>query len=328
MEHWNHYLKKYLALNRFQVCFDKTSQGKTMHKLKIKLSIIALTTLLIGCEKQQINSEKSEELKIRNSAKTYEEAFNQKNAEKLASHWTKNAVFVDSLTGEMIEGRDEITNLFKTKFEENSPKIKIFIENITLNGPDKAAEKGILQTFNDDGSEDKSAYIADYVKENGEWLLEKVREIELQAVSTNYERLKDIEWLVGNWEDKDDDVDITFNCQWDEHKNFLTQRFTMKVLDQNEIEGNQVIAWDPIQENIRSWIFDSDGGFGEGFWTNEDGSWYVNVSYVLPNGQKASSINIYKKVDENAYTFASEERDIDGELLPNIEPTKVIRTKL
>ncbi len=110
----------------------------------------------------------------------------------------------------------------------------------------------------------------------------------------------------------------------DKHKNFLMQNFSMKVLDQNELQGCQIIGWDPIQEKIRSWVFDSDGGFGEGYWSQQGDSWYVNMSFTLADGRKASSTNIYTKVD-GSYTFASEGRDVNGEVLPNIEPVKVVK---
>jgi len=33
--------------------------------------------------------------------------------------------------------------------------------------------------------------------------------------------------------------------------------------DQSETDGWEIIGWDPIGRQIRSWIFDSNGGFGE-----------------------------------------------------------------
>ena len=46
----------------------------------------------------------------------------------------------------------------------------------------------------------------------------------------------------------------------------------------DDLEGTQVIGWDPAAGTIRSWMFDSDGGFGEGTWSKKDNSWIVKFS--------------------------------------------------
>ena len=91
------------------------------------------------------------------------------------------------------------------------------------------------------------------------------------------------------------------------------------------MEGTQVIGWDPVEKTIRSWMFDSDGGFGQGVWTRKGDNWVVKFSQVLADGREASSINVYKCVDENTYTWKSVGREVGGEQLPNIEEIKVAR---
>jgi hypothetical protein len=130
---------------------------------------------------------------------------------------------------------------------------------------------------------------------------------------------------VGEWIDNDDTVNFTSRYAWDKNKNFLTQHFSMAVLDQETIKGQQIIGWDPYLQSIRSWIFDSSGGFGESLWSKQDNQWYAETSYTLPDGGKASATHIYAEVDPNNYTFSSEGRDIDGTVLPNIGPFNVIR---
>ena len=65
----------------------------------------------------------------------------------------------------------------------------------------------------------------------------------------------------------------------------------------DDLEGTQVIGWDPAAGTIRSWMFDSDGGFGEGTWSKKDNSWIVKFNQVLPDGRKASATNIYTLID-------------------------------
>ena len=34
-----------------------------------------------------------------------------------------------------------------------------------------------------------------------------------------------------------------------------------------QLSGTEVIGWDPTSRSIRSWVFDSDGSFGQAVWT-------------------------------------------------------------
>ena len=172
---------------------------------------------------------------------------------------------------------------------------------------------------------EQSAFRAHLIKEDGKWVMQSLTDMKLMPAPSQFDHLQEIDWLVGKWIDKDENMEITFDTEWDRTKNFLTQRFTSKMLGHDEIEGRQVIAWDPIEKTIRSWVFDSDGGFGSGLWTKKDKSWYAHMSYTLADGRRASATLVYTKKDDNSYTFASIGRDVDGEVLPDIDPVTVVR---
>lgn len=141
--------------------------------------------------------------------------------------------------------------------------------------------------------------------------------------------LQGLNWLVGSWEDKDDQVEISTRISWDKSKNFLRQAFTVDVQEQRELSGTQIIAWDPAKKVIRSWLFDTDGGFGEAEWHQKgDNKWIVENAFTLPDGRVGSSINVYTKIDADSYSFESTGRQIEGEILPNIEPVKVVRKEV
>ena len=93
----------------------------------------------------------------------------------------------------------------------------------------------------------------------------------------------------------------------------------------DDLEGTQVIGWDPAAGTIRSWMFDSDGGFGEGAWSKKGNSWVVKFHQVLPDGRKASATNIYTIVDDNTVTWKSVGREVDGQFLPNVDEVTMVR---
>lgn len=148
------------------------------------------------------------------------------------------------------------------------------------------------------------------------------------GVDSHYEELKNLSWLVGDWKDDDKDLDISYSTEWSNNHNFIIQHFNAQLEDEGDIvEGEQIIGWDPAEKKVRSWVFDSDGGFGESTWTQDGSVWYSTMKFTMPEGGKASATHVYTKLDDRSYTFASTNRDVDGEVLPDIGPFKIIKTK-
>jgi hypothetical protein len=164
-----------------------------------------------------------------------------------------------------------------------------------------------------------------YVKRDGQWLLDRVTEESAPVVVSNYEHLKEIEWMIGTWVDEDDQNRIETTCAWTKNQNFMTRAFTMSIRDRIDLSGMQFVGWDPVNKKIRSWVFDSDGGFGEGEWTKKGNRWYIQSKGTTSDGKKMSSVNIITYVDDNTFTWQSVDRSMDGELLPNVDEVTVVR---
>jgi hypothetical protein len=109
--------------------------------------------------------------------------------------------------------------------------------------------------------------------------------------------------------------------------NFLTRSFAVSVEDRIDMEGTQVIGWDPAEEVIRSWLFDSDGGFGVAAWKQNGDSWTIQSVQVLADGRKASSVYLLTRIDDDTFSWGSRSREVDGEILPNINPITVVRKR-
>jgi hypothetical protein len=139
------------------------------------------------------------------------------------------------------------------------------------------------------------------------------------------EQLKGLEWMIGDWEDRTDESVVATSVAWAKNKRFLLCTFKVSVPGVEDLEGTQVIGWDPEAGAIRSWIFDSDGGFGEGHWTHKGNRWIVKSSMVLADGVKAAATNVYTKIDDNTYLWQSIGRQVGDEFLQNTEEVKVVR---
>lgn len=294
----------------------------------IKLLIFAFASLLFqACETSDglhLNNDDNTELK--KISTVYTEAFNQRDLAKIASFWAKDAFYINLTSHESFEGTEEITDYFQREFEKNgADKLHITISTIYFPSVNEAIVKGLMEMDYSNQPPKKSAFLAQSMKENNKWVIQSITVNEINSSLSHFEHLKDLAWLEGNWEDQDDNIDVKYSYSWDKNKNFLTQHFTVYILGQEQISGFQIIGWDPIKKKIRSWIYDSDGGVGKSVWSKEGSTWYVSVVFTLPQGGVASATHIYHKMDDTSYTFASENRDVDGKLLPNIGPFKVIK---
>jgi hypothetical protein len=188
-------------------------------------------------------------------------------------------------------------------------------------------EEGEARVTSEGDAPEESTYIAIHVKRDGKWLLDSIRETDLPARSTSHDHLKELEWLVGTWVDADEAATIETTCQWARNKNFLSRSFKVTAGERLDMDGTQVIGWDAANGRIRSWVFDSDGGFSEGVWTRDGNRWVIDSVGTLPDGGIATQINILTYVDDDTLTWETTGREIDGEILPNIEPVTVKRVR-
>jgi hypothetical protein len=151
-------------------------------------------------------------------------------------------------------------------------------------------------------------------------------EVVVAVESTTAERpLDTLDWLVGSWAGKTEKGAVEFSCKFTKNDAFLVRSF--RILNESDVamSGMQVVAWDPAKERIRSWTFDSDGGFGEDTWTQADDRYTMRTKYTLADGGTASAINVMTYVDDDNFRWKSTNREIDGELQPDTDEVVISR---
>ena len=268
----------------------------------------------------------ADEAAIRKAVESYVAAFNRGDAKALAALWCPAAVYTNPLSGEQVVGREAIEKQFAAIFAEaKGAKLEAKTDSIQFISPSVAIEHGTAKVIRPDQAPEESEYTAIYVKRDAQWLLDCVTEEDVPVVPSHYEQLKELEWMIGRWADQDDEANVVTECNWTRNNNFLTRSFTVQIRDRIDMAGMQIIGWDPATKQLRSWVFDSDGGFGQGTWKKKGNRWYIQQSGVLPDGRKSSSVNIITYADDKTCTLQSVNRMVDGELLPNIEEVKVTK---
>ncbi len=267
-----------------------------------------------------------DEAAVRDTGEAYVKAFNAKDAKKLAAFWSPEAVYTNHLTGEQVVGRDAIAQQFAAIFKTSKElKLDVSVESIQFVSPNVAAEHGVAKFLSAESEAEEIPYSAVYVRRDGKWLLDRVTDDPKPVVQSHYEQLKELEWMIGNWVDEDENAQIVTECNWTKNKNFITRSFTVSIVDRIALSGMQIIGWDAADKQIRSWTFDSDGGFAQGTWSKKDDRWYVHKKGTTADGKKSSAVNIITCVDDGAFTLQSTQRNLAGDLLPNIDEVMVVR---
>ncbi len=309
-----------------------------MHKVTLQLSSrgarhcglvgisVALVFLAIAAQAAEKPPDNSADVNaIRANIESYVAAYNRGDAKAVAAHWSDCGEWVSPL-GERFQGKRAIERELRTLFAENKGvRIEVLQPSIRLLSPDVAVEEGTVRVVRSDEPASDSTYLAINVKKDGKWKLDTVRETEVVETAPATSPLQELAWLAGEWTDASPDAAGAINVKWTKNKTFLNYSFKVSAPGMDDLEGTQLIGWDPAAGTIRSWMFDSDGGFGEGFWSKKGNTWVVKFSQVLPDGRKASATNIYTMLDENTFTWKSVGRQVDGVFLPNVDEVKMVR---
>ncbi len=292
---------------------------------RVALALIIGLILLVSSVGAENTDFSQDEIAIRKAIESYEDTYNRGDASAAAAHWSLAGTYIGQ-NGESAKGPDEIRPALEKLFVEHKGiQVKVALFDVQLQSPDLGISKGFA-LFRRTGEENEEVlFTATHVKENGTWKLSKVEEEESSVPIATIAKLGELEWLIGDWVDQDENASVETTFRWAKDYAFINGTFRVTVGDRVDLEGTQVIGWDPVAKKIRSWIFDTKAGFGEGEWSRAGNRWTVKVKSILGTGQKASSMNIYTYVDPNTFAWQSVSREVGGELLPDIDEVTVVR---
>jgi len=206
-------------------------------------------------------------------------------------------------------------------------KLELATESARLLTPEVLTEKGLSTLVSSTGNRESTRYAVTYVKKGDTWLIAQIEETALPAVNAATQVLGELAWMVGSWKDNSPGITVETHADWTKKNHFLRRSFSVTREGQNTIDGTEVIGYDPVQGRLRSWVFDSEGGFGEGSWRQEGNKWLVSTKATGPDGSQSTSQHIITKIDDNKYTWESVSRVRDGEVLPNLDKIEVIRAE-
>ena len=262
---------------------------------------------------------------IRGAAESFTKAFNAGDARAVAALHTPDARVVD-VTGEVVEGRDAVEREYAGLFRDNPGlTLEVNVDDLRLVGPDTAIEEGTTRVAPKDGGPAVvNHYSAVDVKRDGRWLLASVRESPGETLSP-HDRLRELEWMLGEWVDESPDSVILSTCKWSDDKTALNREFAIRVNGRVAMTVNQRIGWDPAGGQIKSWEFDSEGGHGQGLWARLGDQWIVKATGVLQDGRTATATHIITRGDPSTCRWRTVDRTVGGDVIPIADEFVMVR---
>lgn len=264
---------------------------------------------------------------IRQRLQSYLDAFNRHDATAIGTYWTVDGVSLAEDSGERVSGREALVQHF-TKFFEEVPTARLSGEltEVKLVRPDVATIDGRTTLVVADSEPVVSVYSALLVKDEGEWFISSSRERDLPTPGSR-DRLRELEWLIGTWRDQSDTTLVTTTVRWSPNEAFLIRSFTVQSPDAEPLEGTQVIGWDPLNLQIRTWTFNSDGSFGQGTVSRHDNDWLLKMWQIRTDGQLVSATQVMTQVDPDTLTVQVIGETVDGEPVPASSAVTVVRVR-
>lgn len=261
---------------------------------------------------------------IMSFAKIYETA----NAAALADLFLDEAMIVDP-DGYATRGKAAVAAMYEAAFKDNPGlKLESKVEAIRFLTPDLVRVEGkarIAVTHGD--AAEFTGFTTLLARREGKWRIAEIHEYAAPAEAvTSYERLKELEWMVGDWVDESDNSRSQSSVRWADNQSFLIRTFSIHREGEKPSTGTMFIGWDPQSGQIKSWLFNSEGGHGEGLWTRTDEKeWVIKASGVLRDGRPTSATQIQTMINKDSVKVSSIDRIIGGVVAPDIVDVVMVR---
>ncbi len=258
---------------------------------------------------------------------SFVKTYNAKDAKALGDLFMPDAEVEDE-DGEVVRGRDAIIKQFAQTIEDNRGEtLSVEPDSLRFLGADLAIEEGTASLSSGaDTPPRTNRYSVIYARQGGRWLHARIRDEPEEDVDVPaHERLRELEWMLGEWVNESDDEVVLTTCKWSDDGNFLLRNFDVKIEGRVALRGTQRIGWDPQQRRFRMWVFDDSGGFAEGLLARDDDGWVIKGTGVRADGQSVSFTTVVTQLDKDRLRWQILDRSVGGTAASDADQFELVR---
>lgn len=294
-------------------------------------AILSLCSMTWGQEKPKTppvdtsDAHTADRAAIADVFKSLSKSFAARDAQAVVAHWTTEGEY-DNQAGVSLKGKEALVAAFAGFFAK-TPELTsdVLAGEVRFLAKDTAVAEGKVGVQRGPAQPMTHAkYTALLVREQGKWRMAKFSESAVEESS-----LQELSWLEGEWKSAaGEKTEIRTVYTWSPNRKFLHVQFTIKGQDKGlTLAGQQIIGIHPATQQLHSWIFEADGGVGEGSWARDDDHWTVQANGILADGSELNQTNVLRRVNSDVFTWQSVYRSLNGDELADLPPVKVVRVK-
>lgn len=259
---------------------------------------------------------------------TFAKTYTERDVNGLIGLFLEEARVVDA-SGDDVRGVNDIAAMYAASME-SVPGVKLEAEprDIQFLTPDVARVEGRSRLKSPTGDANEyTRFSALAVKKDGAWRIAELRDYPAPSTDiTPYERLQELEWMIGDWVDESETNKVSASIRWADNKSYIIRTYRVEIAGEKAMSGTMFIGWDPTLGQIKSWVFDSEGGHGEGLWTRSaDNQWIIKAQGVLRDGRPTSATQIHTIVNRDAVKTSSIDRIIGGQIAQDVNDLLMVR---
>jgi uncharacterized protein (TIGR02246 family) len=264
--------------------------------------------------------------------KALNEAIARRDAKAVAAMFAPDGEFVD-VEGTHFKGQPALEKNFSEDFAQaTGEQPELSIDSVGTTGENRAKASGwvAIHTGHSGRSFDRvpvTTVELQFVKQGQQWLITNANETAMPKRIESGNPLQSLGWLIGDWTASNNGVTAKMHAEWTKDKNFI--RCNYEIIDKSgKVENTQqVFGYDPRNDSVVSWNFDSTGGFGDAQWLQTNGEWVAESQAVERSGNVSTASNVWRPLDANTITWQSVDRRLDGVPVPDLEPVKLHRVQ-
>jgi uncharacterized protein (TIGR02246 family) len=275
-------------------------------------------------EEAEVREPSALEKEILKSTENLVKAFNDGKVDQLLETFLPDGELIDE-QGTVHVGHVEIRALAAAFFEKYpGAKTTAELESVRQVGDLVLADGSRVITTADSKGVSAFRFTAIWKKTDKGYRIASFRDFSENVPPTPREALESISWMLGEWVNEGSDARVELSFRWSEDENFILADILMMNGPEVIAKSSQRIAWDASQEMLRSWTFDSDGGFGESQWQPGENEWVLQSVATSPDGTQGSATMTISMIDEDRIAIGVSDRRTDGMEEPDFE-YKIVR---
>ena len=252
---------------------------------------------------------------VRAAGKEYVTKLRCGDADGLRKMWTREGDYVDA-AGRRFKASELFSGGTDAKSSgQETAELPTSDSTIRIVAPGVAIEDGTTESeVADDDGMVASCFTAVWVKRDGCWRIDSLREVADAPVAAS-DRLQSLAWLIGEWAAKTDDSVILVSSRWSDDGHYIIREFVERG-GGSAVSATQRIGWDAASGTIKCWTFDSQGGSGTGSWRHDGNRWIVEATEAMPDGSKVIASTVYTPGDEGHFVWEAAGAKVSGRDVP------------